>query len=257
MTAPSTSTLGILGARRPFELERFEPCPELSFFVERHWIVRWDLETPHRQETLPHPCVNLVFERGKTAFHGIGTRRFEVLLEGRGMVVGTKFRPGAFQPFHRGVVAETNDRAVGLREIFGEVDVDALEHAVLAGGPPVVESFLRERLPAHDPNVAAVIEIVRVALADRSIVKVEELVARSGVSARTMQRLFRRYVGVSPKWVIRRFRIQEAAERALHDALDWATLAADLGYCDQAHFSRDFRAQVGASPRAYVAQHGR
>jgi len=72
---------------------------------------------------------------------------------------------------------------------------------------------------------------------------------------RTMQRLFARHVGVSPKWVIRRKRLHEAAERlADDDPPDLAALAVDLGYADQAHFVRDFRDLVGVPPGSYVRQ---
>ena len=70
---------------------------------------------------------------------------------------------------------------------------------------------------------------------------------------RALQRLFREYVGVSPKWVINRYRLHEALEQiAAGGAIDWSALALDLGYFDQAHFIRDFRRLVGVSPGAYA-----
>jgi transcriptional regulator GlxA family with amidase domain len=75
------------------------------------------------------------------------------------------------------------------------------------------------------------------------------------LSTRSLQRLFAAYVGVSPKAVLARYRLQDAA--ALIDAGevdDLAALAADLGWFDQAHFSRDFRAVVGMTPSAYLAR---
>jgi AraC-like DNA-binding protein len=53
--------------------------------------------------------------------------------------------------------------------------------------------------------------------------------------------------------VIRRYRLQEAIEQAAAGGpLDWATLAADLGYSDQAHLVREFTAVTGVSPAAYA-----
>ncbi len=70
---------------------------------------------------------------------------------------------------------------------------------------------------------------------------------------RALQRLFSRYVGVSPKWVIRRFRLQEAAEQLTRgNIVDWSRLALDLGYFDQAHFINDFRSLIGMSPTEYA-----
>ena len=76
---------------------------------------------------------------------------------------------------------------------------------------------------------------------------------RYGVNKRTLQRLFAKYVGVSAKWVIQRYRLHEAAERLGGDEdVDLAALALELGYADQAHFARDFRAMVGRPPAAFV-----
>jgi AraC-like DNA-binding protein len=73
------------------------------------------------------------------------------------------------------------------------------------------------------------------------------------LNKRTLQRLFARYVGVSPKWVIQRYRLHEAAERlAAGELIHQAELALDLGYSDQAHFVRDFKSIVGVSPAAYA-----
>jgi transcriptional regulator GlxA family with amidase domain len=79
----------------------------------------------------------------------------------------------------------------------------------------------------------------------------------SGLSARTLQRLFADYVGVSPKWVMRRARLHEAAEHAdSGEPVDWACLASDLGYADQAHLTRDFTFTIGIPPTRYATTAG-
>jgi AraC-like DNA-binding protein len=88
---------------------------------------------------------------------------------------------------------------------------------------------------------------------DRTMRRVEELAAEEGVSPRSLQRLFAAHVGVSPKWVILRYRIHEALERAETEReIDWAELATELGYSDQAHLTRDFTATIGVPPTAYA-----
>lgn len=73
-------------------------------------------------------------------------------------------------------------------------------------------------------------------------------------SSRWVARLFRRYVGIGPKWVLQRYRLHEAAERIASGRVDaWSDLALELGYADQAHFVRDFRALVGQAPSTYAA----
>src|SRR5205814_5681308 len=84
--------------------------------------------------------------------------------------------------------------------------------------------------------------------------RVGDQAASSGLSVRTLQRLFADYVGVSPKWVMRRARLHDAAERADGgEPVDWAALASDLGYADQAHLTRDFTVTIGVPPARYAA----
>ena len=84
------------------------------------------------------------------------------------------------------------------------------------------------------------------------ITRVEHLCTHAGYSKRTLQRLFREYVGVTPKWVLDRIRLHEAAERMADGDADWASMALDLGYFDQAHFIKAFKAVVGRSPADYA-----
>ena len=114
------------------------------------------------------------------------------------------------------------------------------------------EAFLRERLPSPDPEVAFIGAVVATMAAEPAL-SVAAVAERHGVSARTLQRLFRRCVGVSPKWVLQRNRVQEAAQRVDADgAAAAAATAQELGYFDQAHYINDFRAAVGRSPGRYA-----
>jgi AraC-like DNA-binding protein len=178
-------------------------------------------------------------------------------MEGEGGVVAAKFTPGGSYPFvgtPMSTFANAN-RSVG--DVFGARG-DALEQAVLAATDDasriaVVEAFLRERQPPADATAALMTEVVYAVARDRGILSVDDLVARHRMNKRTLQRLFAKYVGVSPKWVIQRYRLHEAAERLAADpVLAQSALATDLGYSDQAHFIRDFKALVGTSPAAYA-----
>jgi len=116
------------------------------------------------------------------------------------------------------------------------------------------ESLLCSILPERDPLAEQVASLVSRITADPGMRRVDQLSAASGITARSLQRLFADYVGVSPKWVMRRARLHEAAERAdSGEPVDWAELAADLGYADQAHLTRDFTVTLGVSPARYAA----
>ena len=135
-----------------------------------------------------------------------------------------------------------------------ELERTVLSHDDIADGMAPVESFLRKRLRPLDPGAQLVQEVIDSMLSPVHDATVAELAGRHGVVPRTLQRLFRRYVGVGPKWVLQRYRMHEAAERMLvNPDIDLARLALDLGYADQAHFGNDFHARTGRTPAAYLA----
>lgn len=113
--------------------------------------------------------------------------------------------------------------------------------------------LLEQRPPARVDEAREISRIARFAETDRAVRRVDDLARAAGVSSRTLQRRFATCAGVSPSWVIRRFRLLEAAELVCEGAqVDWADVAASLGYADQAHLVRDFRATLGDSPAAYA-----
>jgi len=246
-------------AEKKFQISRHSPAQDLAYFVERYWIIHWDLrgQPPYMQETLPYPCVNLAIEKDRSGVFGVSTGKFARLLEEKGMVFGVKFRPGAFYPFVQWPVSRITNGSMLLQDAFG-VDANPLETTILALDDndkmiERVECFLRERLPEQDENVSLINQIVDYIIAHPEITRVDEVVSRLNLNKRALQRLFSQYVGVSPKWVIQRYRLHEAVEKLDNGQIvDWPKLALELGYFDQAHFIKDFKTIVGRTPGEYA-----
>jgi AraC-like DNA-binding protein len=258
--AESRGVLDPVAARSRFSLTLHEPAAELAGVVDRHWVVRWDLigREPYVQDVLPHPCVNLAFEPERSGIFGIPTRRFRRKLAGAGAALGTRLRPGALSLLSDLEAWRLTDDVRSLGEVLGpageELEREVLSYGDIAGGVAAVESFLRRRLQPLDPGARLAQEVIDGMLTTPHDTTVAQLAAHHGVVPRTLQRLFRRYVGVGPKWVLQRYRMHEAAERMLIDPdVDLARLALDLGYADQAHFRNDFHARTGRTPAAYLA----
>ncbi|WP_019432491.1 helix-turn-helix domain-containing protein [Streptomyces sp. AA0539] len=194
---------------------------------------------------------------GRTTGHGelagIGLELFTQRLAGTGRVCGVQFRPGGFRPFapDRPVSAWTGRRlpygtAAEAAAVLGPDDEDrrvaALDALLLARGPH----------PA--PQARQAMELARRIRTDRTVRRVSALARDAGLPVRTLQRFFADWVGGPPKWVVLRHRLHDALERAGRpDGVDWAALAAELGYSDQAHLVRDFTATIGVSPAAYAS----
>jgi AraC-like DNA-binding protein len=200
--------------------------------------------------------VHLVFDRARSGVWGVPTGAFDYELKGAGRVCGLRFRPGAFRAILGRPLHTITDRVLALSEVFPWEDA-AVQEQVLAGADDAAmvaasTGLLAPLLPAPDPQVERIAAILRTAEQTAGLTQVEELAASAGLGVRSLQQLFSDYLGVSPKWVIRRFRLHEAADRlAGGEDLDLAALALGLGYFDQAHFTSDFRKLVGQTPAHY------
>ncbi|TDV51924.1 helix-turn-helix domain-containing protein [Actinophytocola oryzae] len=226
-----------------------EPSPALAPWVERYWEARWDYAEPYRQKIVPFPNVHLSFGADRVDVNGVVTGHQYKVLDGAGHVFGVAFRPGCFRPFLGASVSTITDRVLPAAEVFGPglpTDPDAA----------AIEAFLLDRLPAADPRVTEAADAVASIVATPGLTRVEKLAAECGTSVRGLQRLFAEHVGVGPKWVIRRYRLREVTERmAAGGEIDWAALAADLGYADQGHFIRDFKNMFGEPPGWYAERY--
>ncbi|MFC5753727.1 DUF6597 domain-containing transcriptional factor [Actinomadura rugatobispora] len=264
-----SSTRGILNARaalESFQVTRIAPAAELAPFVDHYWVLVWDLRgrEPHRQRVLTRPAVHMTFTSyltsGTTRDRVVGVVRdgFAEEIADEGRVVGAAFRPGGFRPFLGAPLSTITGRTPRVHEVFGaagrELCADVFGSPGAEGAVARLEAFLLGRRPAGaDPRAGLAAGIVARIAERPGLVRVDDLAADVGVGPRSLQRLFQEYVGVGPKWVIRRHRMLEAAERAAAGApVDWPALAAELGYADQAHFIRDFTASVGTSPARYA-----
>lgn len=248
------------GSARSYALNRYRPSPALAPFVEHYWVVSWSLPegVSYPAEVLPHPNLNLAFTRERGWITGVTTGRYDYEVKGRGAVFGVMFRPGGFRPFYGRAVAELMDRTLDATAVFPEATDQArrelLEALDRQQSIATAEAMLLGRgLPQADPNTELAARIVELARTDREIVSVAALARRAAVNERTLQHLFQHYVGVGPKWVIRLYRLVEAAGRATADsAPNWTAVAHELGYADQAHFSNEFRRIVGRAPSDYA-----
>ncbi len=249
-----------------FALNRKAPSEAAAEFVEHFWSVRWDLTGRPAQESLviTFPSINLTHEWGTDSprhgftlpaslVHGVVQRIFAIELSGRGAVVGARFRPGGFTArFGRdasvltGRIVSVDDELFGGPVLFDD-DVDAAT-AQLDATVGVVT--------APDPTYAALTALLARIRDDDALQRVDHVMACSPWSARTTQRIFRRYVGVPVKWVLCRYRLQQAALAIETDrGVDFADLAVRFGWYDQAHFANDFRSMLGCSPGEYAQRY--
>ena len=263
-----TDTRGILHPQVGFEhfqLHRFPPNEVLRPYVDRFWCVSWDLPDGQtfEQPIFAHPSVNMVIQPGRAAVYGLPSTLGHQLLSGTGWAVAAMFAPGGAAPFVGEPLHSWVDRVEPIDDFFGGDGADLVTGMLAVTGTPteaepvrieMLRAFLSGRAPASKPaDVQDAVTVCALIADDRTLCRVEDLVARSGIEIRSLQRLFSRHVGFSPKRVIRRYRLLEAAESVSTGAsVVWADVARSLGFSDQAHLTRDFTAAFGVSPARYA-----
>lgn len=261
MLAPAR---GVVRAARPdglLDARRLMPSKELAPYIHHFWSVRWWLRSPYMAEALLHPSAQIIHAehagRRSGEIRGVHTTRLARRLTGEGQRFGITFRPVMFQPLLRASMATLTDGVIPVVQLLG-AHSQAWSRAILEerdvdGKVAIAERFLAPLLSPPRERLLRLRDLVEHIARDRSILRAEDAAAAAGVDLRALQRSFQTYVGVSPKWVIQRYRLHEAlAQLTGPHPPALAALAASLGYADQAHFGRDFKRAVGESPQAFT-----
>lgn len=249
------------GVLYPARLPTFhrEPAPsKLEGLVRWFWIPRWHLAVGRtsRQVLLPFPASNLVVAPDGVSLAGPTSRASHRDLQGSGWAVGMLLRPAAIVSLGRDPHA-IRDSEVQMDEpelqrsvavVMGTLDEEQARRLAVSA---CVE-WCAEHLAPPDEEGLLANSMEDLVSSDRDIVRVDQLAERLGLTTRAVQRLAHRYVGLPPLAIIRRYRLQEAAQRLRDDSTATiAQVAAELGYADHAHLSSDFRHVLGFTPSAY------
>lgn len=242
-----------------FELTRFEPSEDLREAVEHHWLILHDLgdRPPYTQQNLSHPSQHIVINpRGETGLFGAASGVFTYTLERTGRVFGTKFRPGMFRPYFGRAVSALTDTCLPVETAFDRTSAALAEEFAGLNDPlqmaERMEDLVRRKPVLPDDRAMEARTIVAAIEATPEVTSAAGIAERFGMTPRTLQRLFDDYVGLSPKWVIDRYRMLEAVETLNAGAEAGLTeLAHRLGYFDQAAFNHAFEKLTGKAPSHY------
>ncbi len=173
-------------------------------------------------------------------------------------VAGVAFRPGGLAPFIDAPAHEIVEGDFPLELFWGRRETETLRDRLLACVSPAamldtMEAVLRERW--RSPMVHPAVGLALTAF-DRvpHLASVTAVTEATGLSAKWFIERFKAAVGVTPKRYCRIRRFQQAVGLAHRGRdVDWAQVALDCGYFDQAHFIHDFRAFSGVTPTVYQA----
>ncbi len=251
------------------------PGPPLDRFVDCFWHNDGDRTGHKRERLLPNGSfaliVNLSEDRIRRFAHDADPIGIDVpgtLVSGAHAgyyvrdtstprtVLGVHFRPGGAAPLlglPAGLLAGCH---VGLEDIWGRPARVLRDRLIEAASPEarfgLIERALLARLDRPGRHHPAVSYALRKLSAAPALARIAEVRAETGYGAKRFIQLFQDAVGLTPKLYCRVQRFQAVIDRlARGEAVEWAAVAADGGYCDQSHLNREFRAFAGMTPTEY------
>jgi AraC-like DNA-binding protein len=252
------------------------PRAPLHRFVECFWFVSGDGRGAATQTIVPDGCPELIVHSGEPFRRGHGeraerqptaflvgalTEALRVQPSARISTMGIRFRPSGLRAFLRAPQDELTDRTTPIDALWGApvCELEARLHEAPGDGQraSIAEEFLLARMaagPGPDLRVEAAVGHL---LAERGQTRLAALAATAGLSERQLERRFRSAVGLGPKALARLVRFQQVYRRLGEEVRsDWAGIALDCGYFDQAHLLRDFRELAGSPPSRLLGSEG-
>lgn len=243
----------------------FEPAPALAAHVASYWgmSVGADVPAAYPHQIIPDGCISLVFGRTlngapRASILGPRIEALTVPVNAGDRYWGVRFWPDA------------GSAVLGIpaRELKGRVVAPIADPAWAASLAFRMGASLHEEQAAEtantmlpDPIAAtpALDPLVRSAvvglIASRGEMTVAELSSGLGVSARQLERRFGAAVGLTPKQFARIRRLRSALSHLLDPVpKTWSQVAADLGYADHSHLTRDMMNLSGMTPSALAAK---
>ena len=250
------------------------PRASLAGAVHRLWCLAHADPPPTPERILPDGHPELIFQLGapyRSAGDGdVQSRSFvvgqmrgwlDVIPTGHVELLGVSFRPSGLHGLFRDSLHVLTDGELPLADWapppLAELEERLRQTAGWGARLELVQDVLEGELGAVSRPDARLAGAVDLLLASHGRLRLDELTARTGQSPRTLERGFRRAVGIGPKLLARQARFQRALELVQRaPRLPWSELALASGCYDQAHLVREFRAFAGDTPESFVrAEH--
>jgi AraC-like DNA-binding protein len=253
------------------------PRPPLVHFVRLLWLYEGYRQPHAKERALPtgemQIVINLledkfrIYDRDDTdrcqTFRGslLSGAHSEYVVIGtaaQAFVLGVCFKPGGAFPFLRMPAGELRDTTVSLDTLWGAGAIDLRDQLLEAPTHQdrfeILERVLLAELNRGFDRHAAVGFALRRFTALPNVATVAGVTGQIGLSPKRFIQIFRDETGFTPKVFCRIRRFQQALGLLeSRRSVEWANVALDCGYFDQAHFIHDFRAFSGINPTSYLA----
>jgi AraC-like DNA-binding protein len=254
----------------------YVPRSPLSHFVKAIWLCEGYAPGHRKERILPDGSVQLVinlrenltrvYDRHDTdqcrshsgaVISGAHSEFVVIDTAEQASVIGVHFKPGGAFPFFRLPANELRNQHVSIEALWGRTGIDLRNQLLEAGAPEAKFRILEKTLLQQAAGPLIQHPALDYALQEfqklPNLRTISSVTDRIALSKRRFIQVFDERVGLTPKLFFRVQRFQGVLRLLTSgEHLEWADLAVDCGYFDQAHFIHDFTSFCGLNPSAYV-----
>jgi len=252
------------------------PSQNLVPFVKQYWSLtsRIPYGGKYIHRIIPNGLIELTFYLGNrprvldsqrdfnenSLITGHQSDYYEMEISGDMSLFSVSLHPHGAMALFGLPISELRDLNVPLQEVLDH-RLDDLENDLYAAGSfdtqiSIIENFLLELLKQHYDRYTLdrMAHSIGIINQRRGQVTIGSLAESACLSRKQFERSFLRYVGTSPKQLIKTVRFQYALyQRQQNQLLSLGDISFRSGYYDQPHMNADFKFLSGLTPKTYFS----
>lgn len=236
---------------------RVEPLGPAQRAVECYWMVEDTDTTPVKQKIIPDGFTEIIFHYGDhyrinledkwekqatSLLAGQITRHFYLENTGATDIIGIKLKPAAAAHLFGVKMNEITDKVIPFDKLKPIKELKDIE---------LIDKYFND-LCVDYPHDHIVDTSLAMIFSKHGMISVNDICKELSITDRYLQQLFRKYVGLSPKFFARIIRFGYIFQVIKEKSPDWASVVYEAGYYDQSHFIRNFKAFTGEDPTEYI-----
>ncbi len=233
-------------------LQQCRPTRALAGIVHSFLQIRATAPTPY--PVIPDGTQAIYISVAGAQLAGASTQSFDVQILEPGDYFGIRFYPAALRHFFNLDLSEITDQFADSH-FLANGEFSRLSDRLYDCGSfrQRVSTCERWLLSTHKRLAPGPFDhaLALICAARGNIRLGESLAARVGLSSRQLNRLFRQYTGLSSKRFAQIIRLQAACRQLYQQPGQGLQTALELGFCDQAHLLKDFKAHLRVSPSVF------
>jgi len=255
----------------------YKPSEYLAEFIDCYWELIDDnsYQYAEPENVFPDGKMELIFNFGDPVMrkyqnindltkptygeiHGQITSPLTLMQSGKVNLFAIRFKPGGCYPFTKIPSYELTSSFIPFEDNFKDIAVELTEKIEnenrIFNKIQYVENLLCKKFENTDENYFKVQYAINCITNNAANVQIKNISNKIGISERHFERLFKKYVGLSPKFYSRIVRFQSIfREFENPDSKNFADIVYKCGYYDQSHFIKEFYEFTSQTPLKFLS----